>query len=77
MNELYQKELQMIYEQRSSNNPRYSLRAFARDLEMDPSDLVNIMKGKKSVSPRVAYKIGQHLNLTGEKLLAFLVPTLN
>lgn len=36
---------------RKQRNPAYSLRAFARRLQMSPSFLSEVLKGKKAVSP--------------------------
>ena len=36
--------------QRQSNNPAYSLRAFARFLEISPATLSQIISGKRGVS---------------------------
>jgi plasmid maintenance system antidote protein VapI len=56
MNTDYKEHLEFILDQRRQRNPSYSLRAFARDLRIDPSDLANIMKGKKKVTPKVSPK---------------------
>lgn len=37
--------------QRKTDNSRYSLRAFARDLEISPGFLSHLIKGEKSLSP--------------------------
>ncbi len=46
---------------RTNSNPRYSLRAFARDLEVSPSLLCEVMKGKRSFSQKVNEKIANKL----------------
>lgn len=49
-------------------NPRYSLRAFARDLKVDPSFLSRLMSGKAEPSVNLTSKIVQRMNLSdGEK----------
>lgn len=45
------------------NNPRYSLRAYAQKMEMDPGTLSNIMNGKRNVSIKLAEKISKKLLL--------------
>lgn len=42
--------LKQSFEQRVRTNPQYSMRSFARDLNMAPSTLSEILKGKKGIS---------------------------
>lgn len=42
-------------------NPKYSLRAFARDIDLAPSRLSEVLSGKQGLSRQVAEKIGQRL----------------
>jgi hypothetical protein len=72
----YISELNNILIQKRAVNPKYSTRALARDIEMDAGDLSNILKGKKRVTPKLAYKIGLHLGLEGANLLSFILPAL-
>jgi plasmid maintenance system antidote protein VapI len=72
----YIEDLQAIFDERRLRNKNYSLRALARDLGVDPSDLVNILNNKKRVTPRVAYRIGLLLDLKEAQLLDYILPTL-
>ncbi|MBO9665764.1 MAG: DUF4423 domain-containing protein [Bdellovibrio sp.] len=56
---------------RSQNYPRYSLRAFARHLEVDSSFLSKILNGKRTVTMRTIRMFGERLNLPGEQLQVF------
>ena len=56
---------------RTQNSPRYSLRAFARHLEVDSSFLSKILSGKRTVTMRSIRMFGQRLNLTAEELQRF------
>ncbi|WP_413558615.1 DUF4423 domain-containing protein [Bdellovibrio sp. HCB209] len=56
---------------RSQNYPRYSLRAFARHLEVDSSFLSKILNGKRTVTMRTIRMFGERLNLPGEQLQQF------
>jgi len=56
---------------RSQNYPRYSLRAFARHLEVDSSFLSKILNGKRTVTMRTIRMFGERLNLTPEELSRF------
>ena len=49
---------------RQKANPSYSLRAFARDLGMDPSTLSAILKGKRAFPVKSCEQISQALNLS-------------
>ena len=51
---------------RLARNPNYSLRAFARDLEMPPSTLSRILTNKRQPSPKMALAILDHLYLAPE-----------
>lgn len=46
---------------RCRQNPRYSLRAFARDLKLAPSRLSEILAGKQGLSREAAVKVAQAL----------------
>jgi transcriptional regulator with XRE-family HTH domain len=56
---------------RSQNYPRYSLRAFARHLEVDSSFLSKILNGKRTVTMRTIRMFGERLDLPGEQLQLF------
>ena len=56
---------------RSQNYPRYSLRAFARHLEVDSSFLSKILNGKRTVTLRTIRMFGERLNLPHEELHKF------
>lgn len=59
----YVEILRSELEQRLNSNSRYSLRAFARDLEMTPSQLSLIMNEKKGLSETSALRIAKKLSL--------------
>lgn len=48
---------------RCRKNPRYSLRAFAKNLEMDSSTLSKILNGKRSLGRKAIHNIGVKLGL--------------
>lgn len=58
-------------ELRKSKNSRYSLRSFARFLEIEPSYLSKILRGKISFSIKVIKSIGQKLKITENEVLEF------
>ncbi len=48
---------------RKKKNPLYSLRAFAKTLEVSPSHLSNILTGRKSLTPKLAHQIFHRLDV--------------
>ena len=56
--------LQSAYFVRRGRNPYYSMRAFARDLELSPSSLCEFLKGKSALSQERATMLARKLELT-------------
>lgn len=57
---------------RCRRNPRYSVRAFARALGTDSSNLVKIMKGKRPASVQSIQSLGKRMGLTSGELKTFI-----
>ena len=55
--------LQNEFIDRCKKNPRYSLRAFARSLEIDSSSLSRLLNGKRMVSKTMHLVLGEKLGL--------------
>lgn len=55
--------LNRVFEERRKKNPSYSLRAFARSLEMDSSSLSAVLKGKRKLTPKAGQKLIDALNV--------------
>ncbi len=53
---------------RCRNNPRYSLRAFARSLEVEPSSLSQIINWKRPLTTKMKERLGRALGLTRDQL---------
>jgi uncharacterized protein (TIGR02147 family) len=68
----YRSYLRDELEHRLAANPRYSMRAFARDLKMSPQMLSFVLNRKKSVSPETAAKLADRLNLSPEDASHFV-----
>ncbi|HAZ13222.1 MAG: hypothetical protein A2X86_00670 [Bdellovibrionales bacterium GWA2_49_15] len=47
--------------ERQGRNPRYSLRSFARFLEIDSSALSKIMNGKRALGQKMMQRMGERL----------------
>lgn len=58
----FQVWLQKEFSEKCRKNPRYSLRAFARLLEMDASSVSQILSGKRRVSHKVLHKVCDRLS---------------
>jgi uncharacterized protein (TIGR02147 family) len=59
----YRQIIRDAFDARMRSNPRYSLRAFARDLGLPPSRLSEVLSGKQGLSRSVASRISQALHL--------------
>ncbi len=59
----YRDVLKEFLSRRCEHNPRYSLRAMARDLEMSPSRLSEALNGKAGISASSAKRISERLGL--------------
>lgn len=64
MNLNYRDQLKAEFYKRKTLNPSYSLRAFARDLKISAPQLCAVFKGTKGISPAVAMKIIEGLDLS-------------
>lgn len=63
--------IQREFVERCRKNPRYSLRAFAKSLALEPSPLSAIMRGKRPVTAKMKKRIGLALGLNLEELANF------
>jgi len=68
----YYEILKTEWSKRLSRNPRYSLRAFARDLGWSPSTLSEVLNGKKGLSPKAAQEASIRLGLSEKDRLHFV-----
>lgn len=57
---------------RQQGNPRYSLRAFARDLNVDSSTLSQIMNGKRPIPAKIARDVARKLELDPKETTLFV-----
>jgi uncharacterized protein (TIGR02147 family) len=68
----YRPYLKDLLENRISANPKYSLRAFARDLKVSPQVLSPLLRGKKGISTDVAAQIAERLELNPKESNYFM-----
>lgn len=64
--------LQRELERRCQDNPKYSLRAFARALDLSPTILSLVLSGKRPLSRQSAHKIMNHLLLCPDERAVLL-----
>ncbi|WP_216635913.1 hypothetical protein [Bdellovibrio bacteriovorus] len=57
---------------RSRRNSSYSLRAFAASLELDPSTLSKILRGKRSIGKKFILQVGPKLGLNQQEINSFI-----
>ena len=67
----YRKFIRDILNEKVQLNPRYSLRAFARDLNVSPSILSEVISGKHGLSEKMAARIAAKLGLNTEEKSIF------
>jgi uncharacterized protein (TIGR02147 family) len=63
--------LQRQFTERCKKNPRYSLRAFAKFLSIDPSSLSQILSGKRPLSKKNVQAICQKLSANPQEIKSF------
>lgn len=68
----YMAKLRDGYLHRQLSNPRYSLRAYARDLRVDSSTLSQIMNGKRKIPAKNARSFAQILKLDPRETTLFV-----
>lgn len=71
-NQFYRKFLKDEYERRKSANAAYSLRAFARDLQIPSSKLSQYLKGDCGISVKKAAHLAKHLRLSAVEVELFI-----
>ena len=57
---------------RCARNPSYSLRAFARTLDVDHATLSQILRGRRALTRETIVQLGQRLGLDPARLEAFV-----
>jgi len=60
----YREALQHAFDQRMRLNPRYSLRAFARDLELSPGFVSQVLSGKRGLNLKSAAEVFKKLGVS-------------
>ncbi|MDD4976288.1 MAG: TIGR02147 family protein [Bacteriovorax sp.] len=63
--------LQKNFTERCKKNARYSLRAFAKNLDLDPSSLSQVLSGKRKLSKKMIQAICEKLSASPKELERF------
>jgi hypothetical protein len=71
--ETFRRKLQEVLAQRCEKNPRYSVRAFARALAIDHSTLSQILRGKRTLSPKAIRELGTRIGIDKTALEAMAI----
>lgn len=58
--------------QKQKENPHYSMRAYARDLNVNPATLCQVLNGKRGLPFKRAYDVSQNLILTPKEQTLFM-----
>ena len=72
--ELFRQRLQQELAERIKNNPRYSLRAFAKALNASPSSLSAMLNRKRPITEKSVHKLGPAIGLTPQEINQYLHP---
>jgi transcriptional regulator with XRE-family HTH domain len=72
--EVLRGRLQSELVRRCKENPRYSMRAFARSLQMDFSTLSKILQGHRKLGPRATGRIARKLGLKPDEIQSLVAP---
>ena len=68
----YRNLLEKKFASKVAHNPRYSLRAFAKSLNVQPGTLSQILSGKRQVSVKIARRFFTALSLSPSEQMQFL-----
>ncbi len=71
-NESFREFLQDELIKRAKKNSRFSVRAFARQLNIEASSLAQILGGKRNLTDKMCARIGEQLNLNPNKIRSLM-----
>lgn len=63
--------LNSAFKERTSRKRSYSLRAFARDLELDPSYLSKVLRGKIDLGEKLVWRLGGLIDVPANQLKVY------
>jgi uncharacterized protein (TIGR02147 family) len=68
----YRRLFKDAYLERRERNPSYSIRAFAKQLELSPAFVTLVFQGKRHLSPKIAGRVARKLKWSDQKQKYFL-----
>lgn len=68
----FRRRLQAELAERCATNPRYSLRAFAKKLDVDHSTLSQILRGVRPLTAPAIVRLGEKLGLDATRIAAYV-----
>ena len=68
----YRQFLEREFQTRLRKNQSYSLRAFARDIEIQPSKLSEVLRGLRGLSKKTAQNVAKNIKLSNQETDIFL-----
>lgn len=68
----YREYLEREFQARLRRNAGYSLRAFARDIGMQPSKLSEVLRGIRGLSKKTAERVAKQIKLSSQETSVFL-----
>lgn len=71
-NELFRRRLQEELVLRTAKNPNFSARAFAKQLEVEPSSLTQIINGKRPLTDKMCRRLGKKLEMSPDEMLSLM-----
>ncbi len=74
-NEPFRHYLLNELEKRGKKNNRFSVRAFAKQLKIEPSSLAQILAGKRNLTPQMCQRLSKQLALSPVKLRSLMKHT--
>jgi len=67
-NEQFKRRLQQELTRRTEENPRFSARAFAKQLAIDPSSFIQIINGKRTLTDKMCLRLASKMDLSPQEL---------
>jgi plasmid maintenance system antidote protein VapI/DNA-binding Lrp family transcriptional regulator len=67
-NEQFLKALQSVFVKKTKQNPLFSIRSFAHQLQIEPSSLAQILSGKRKLTDKMCKRIGTKLGFSPLKM---------
>lgn len=71
--ESFKSYLQNEFERRCNKNKHYSLRSFSKSLDVEPSFLSKLLRGKRNITDKSIIRFGSKLGLSPDEIKKYLV----